>query len=99
MKKLPEEVVSQWPEVLNDVDVYAIPVEYLHCINVSFSDDTTWQIDIDDSVRSSEDLESQLDDLFFEYDDVITKIDFKLDVKKLKQDVTKRTASFMKKRK
>ena len=36
--KLPKQVVSEWPEIFGDVEVSAIPVQYLKSINVTFKD-------------------------------------------------------------
>lgn len=97
MNKLPDEVVEQWPEILSDITVSAIPVEYLHSVHLTFDDDKIWAIEISHS-DNVKDIEANLYDLFEDYNDVITKIDFKLDVDKIKTDVTRRTKHFMKKR-
>lgn len=49
--------------------------------------------------QDSDTLEKTLEDLFEQYEDVITNIDFRLNTKKLKQDITNRTKLFLKKRK
>ena len=46
-KKLPDSVISQWPEVLSDVDIDVVPLEYLRSIRVEFTDGKLWEIDID----------------------------------------------------
>lgn len=102
--KLPQDVVDRWPEVLNDVDVNVVPIEYLRQIEVSFEDDKTWIIDIDqekiaDNQDIIEELEESLEDLFDEYEDVIVGVNFVLDVEKVKRDITKRTRTFLKKKK
>lgn len=99
MNKLPEDIINHWPEVLSDINVYAIPVEYLDSVHVTFDDENTWAISFSENVGDSFDLESELHELFEEYNDVITKIDFRLDIEKVKKDVQKRTAYFLKKRK
>lgn len=102
--KLPQDVVDRWPEVLNDVDVNVVPIEYLRQIEVTFEDDKTWIIDIDqDKIADNQDiieeLEESLEDLFDEYEDVIVGVNFVLDVEKVKRDITKRTRTFLKKKK
>lgn len=102
--KLPQDIVDRWPEVLNDVDVDVIPIEYLKQIEVTFEDDKTWLIDIDNEALGSDEdvlleLEESLEDLFEEYEDEIVGVNFVLDVEKVKEDITSRTKSFLKKKK
>lgn len=99
--QLPPEVVEHWPEVFKDLDVHVIPLEYLHSVRVFFDDGKVWEIDIEKSREktSEENLEDTLDELFEQYDDVITNIDFRLDTKRLKEDIQARTKMFLKKRK
>lgn len=99
-KKLPDDVIKRWPEVFGDIDVNVIPLDYLASIRVTFEDDTQWDIDLaEKSKHTPEDLETMLADLFEEYDDSISGIDFRLDTDKVKRDITSRTHKFMKKRK
>jgi len=101
---LPPEVISHWPEVFKDVDVQVVPLEYLHSIRVFFVDGKIWDIDMAKTrelkqIKDSDTLEDTLEDLFEQYEDVITNIDFRLNTEKLKQDITNRTKLFLKKRK
>jgi len=99
--QLPPEVVEHWPEVFEDLDVQVIPLEYLHSIRVYFEDGKIWDIDIEKSKEKedSETLEDTLEALFDEYEDFIVNVDFRLNTVKLKEDITKRTKYFLKKRK
>lgn len=99
--QLPPEVVEHWPEVFKDLDIKVVPLEYLHSVRVFFQDGKVWEIDVQKSKqKTSEDqLEETLEDLFNEYDEVITNVDFRLDTQRLKADIQARTAHFMKKRK
>lgn len=98
---LPPEVIEHWPEVFEDLDVKVVPLEYLHSVRVFFSDGKIWDIDIAKSKEKAleNNLEDTLEELFKQYDDVITNVDFRLDTKRLKEDITKRTRTFLKKRK
>lgn len=99
-KKLPPEVIEHWPEVLNDVEIDVIPIEYLDSIKVQFSDGKIWDIDIKKTKRDEKvDVEDAIEDLFKEYADSIVNVEFKIDTKKVKADIKKRTTNFMKKRK
>jgi hypothetical protein len=100
-KGLPSEVVEHWPEVLADLDVQAIPLDYVSSVIVAFNDGKVWDIDLNKTKENSPDepLEDILEDLFKEYEDYITNIDFRLDTPRLKKDIQQRTRKFLKKRK
>ncbi len=99
-KKLPPGVVDTWPEVFSEINVDVVPIEYLHSINVKFKDGKIWEIDVKRSrEKKNVDIELALEELFEQYEDVIDSIDFRLDTEKVKYDIKKRTALFMKKRK
>lgn len=100
-KKLPDDVIDHWPEILKDVDIEVVPFEYLDSILVTFADGKVWDIDTQKAARSANgfDLNEALDEIFMEYEDVIVSVDFRLDVKKVKEDIQKRTSYFLKKRK
>jgi len=98
--KLSSDIIAHWPEVFKDVEVKAIPIEYLESINVTFSDGKIWMIDLKDPRKNSVDnLGEVIDELLDEYEDNIANIDFRVDVVKIKNDITRRTHIFMKKRK
>lgn len=97
-KKLPKDVIDHWPEVLKDVNIDVVPLEYLHSIRVSFVDGKVWDIDLRGK-KTSNDLENVINELLLDYEDAITGVDFRLDTIKLKKDITKRTNQFLKKRK
>ena len=95
-----EEVIAHWPEVLQDVDVQMVPIKYLHSIDIQFNDGTSWHVDINpDDEYELLDVEEHIDELFDEYNEVITKVDFRLNIEKVKKDIQKRTNKFLKKRK
>jgi|TARA_B110000977_G_scaffold197114_1_gene278896 hypothetical protein len=99
-KKLPAAVIDTWPEIFNDLSVDVVPIEYLHSVNVKFSDGKIWEIDVKKSLQKSNvNLETALEELFAHYEDSIDSINFRLDTEKVKYDIKKRTAQFMKKRK
>ena len=67
---------------------------------LQFGDGKIWDIDVGKSKLkdSPEAVEKSLSDLFAEYENAIKHIDFRLDTQKIKHDIQKRTASFLKKR-
>ena len=98
--KLPPDVIRHWPEVFNDVEIQSIPIEYLVSVRVEFHDGKMWEIELDKSKDAPKEvLEDSLSNFFEEYNDHIANIDFRLDTKKVINDVKSRTKTFMKKRK
>lgn len=96
-KKLPADVIKQWPDVLKDIDIDVVPVEYLESIRVTFNDGKVWDIDTKKNPEGTN-IESAMESLMEEYEDVIKSVDFRLDTARVKQDIKKRTAQFLKKR-
>lgn len=101
--KLPQEVISHWPEIFNDVEIKAVPIEYIHSVYVSFHDGKIWEIDMDkQKIQDGDDInkiESSLETFLEQYDDEILHVDFRLNTEKIVTDVKSRTKTFMKKRK
>jgi len=99
---LPKEVIDHWPEVLEDIDVKVVPIDYLHSIRVHFEDGKQWEIDVNKTKKqggSPLDIEETLEEMFTEYEDYIVNVDFRLDTDKIKEDIQKRTRYFLKKNK
>lgn len=91
---------DEWEEILDEIELTYLPIEYLKNIIVTFDDGTTWDIDIAASQKnqSSEAIETSLDELFETYDDTIETVDFRLDLEKVKKDLSKRVRRFLKKK-
>ena len=100
-KRLPKEVVAHWPEIFSDLHVESIPVEYLLSIKVTFKDGKNWEIRLKNNRQkmTNKELEKQITGLVKTYGDAIKNVDFRLDTNKVKADITKRTKTFLKKRK
>lgn len=97
-KKLPKDVIDHWPEILKDVDIEVVPLEYLHSVRIQFTDGKIWEIDTKKNPENIN-LEEAIEDLLEEYEDAIANVDFRLDTEKVKEDIQNRTRTFMKKRK
>ena len=97
LKKLPQDVIDLWPEVLNDVELEVLPIKYLLEVSIHFKSGKIWNVDLTDT--QNVEAEDSLNALFVQYESEIDHLDFKLDTNKIKTDITKRTASFMKKKK
>jgi hypothetical protein len=100
--KLPDEVIKHWPEIFSDVEIKAIPIEYIHSVYVHFNDGKIWEIDLDKQPKDSSpdvaSIENSLEVFLEHYNDEISHVDFRLNTSKVVQDVKSRTKSFMKKR-
>lgn len=97
-KKLPPDIVNHWPEIFDDVTIESVPIEYLHSVKITFEDGKVWEIDTSKNPKGVP-IDEALDALMEEYQDVIVNVDFRLDTEKVKEDITRRTKLFMKKRK
>ena len=96
--KLPAEVVEHWPEVFKDIEVEAVPIDYLDSIVVSFVDGEVWDIDLSKNPKDVS-VDEVLSEMLYEYEGSIANVDFRINTKKVKDDITKRTKYFLKKRK
>lgn len=87
----PGDLIKQWPEVFEDLYMSTIPVNYLDTIRLEFTNGRIWEIDIAESFyRDNAHLITEnIIDAFYEYQEEITKIDFKINVEKLKEDISK----------
>lgn len=99
--KLPDSVVEHWPEIFEDIEIKAVPVEYLKFVVIRFLDGETWEIDVREQTLENSDVtaEEMLEEFFESYDDSILSVEFQIDTMRIKKDVQSRTKSFMKKRK
>lgn len=103
--KLPPEVIEHWPEIFKDIEIKAVPVEYITAVVVRFDDGETWEIDLSpesldvEGVDVIDVIEDTLEAFFEEYDEYIESVDFRLNTQKIIEDITKRVGKFLKKRK
>jgi len=87
--KPPRHLVKEWPEVFEDLYMNTMPVSYIDFINLEFQDGRIWQIDIKQQLAEDEpdSVAERLMLTLTEYKDTIKKIDFKIDVERLKKDI------------
>lgn len=97
-RKVDTEDNSSWENILDEIDMDYLPIEYISNIVIRFKDGTTWDINIDDSRKkqSQEQIEESLDQLFEEYEPHIETLDFRLDLDRVKHDVSRRVYRFLK---
>lgn len=91
---------QEWEDILDEIELTFFPIEYLEKIIVRFDNGTVWDIDIalNRQNQDIEDIEDSLDKLFEEYDDSIEAVDFRLDLERVKRDLTKKVNRFLKKK-
>lgn len=100
-RPLNKTIIDQWPEIFGDVDLTAIPVPYLHSVMITFNDGRQWNVVLKPEERESNngDIPKSLSELFESYQDQIQNVDFRLDVEKIKEDITQSTRRFLKRKK
>lgn len=100
-RPLNNSIVDHWPEIFSEVDLSAIPIFYLHSVVISFKDGNKWEVVLkkEDKESLSDGIPKNLFELFQNYQEEIVNVDFRLDIEKIKRDVTKTTNKFLKRKK
>jgi hypothetical protein len=99
-KPVEKSLVDHWPEILEDINLSAIPIIYLDSIISTFEDGNVWNVSLSREDRqNSSDISRTLNDLFENYGPNIEHVDFRLDIEKIKKDVIKSTKKFLKRKK
>jgi len=95
--KPPRHLVQEWPEIFEDLYMNTMPVAYIDFITLEFADGRVWEIDVRDQLKESDSdtVADRLLDTFQEYKEDIKKIDFKLDIEKLKKDIATQTKNYL----
>ena len=87
--KPPRHLVKEWPEVFEDLYMNTMPVAYLDHVHLAFADGRVWEINITEELKLHDPdfIATKLLDTLKAYKDEVTKIDFKVDVERLKKDI------------
>ena len=95
--KVPTNLVNEWPEIFEDMWMSTMPLNYLHTLQIEFTNGRVWEINIKEQLAKveSEILSKKLLETFKEYQDSIKKIDFHLDVIRLKDDIASLTKDIL----
>ena len=95
--KPPKHLIKEWPEVFEDMYMNTMPVSYLNAIKLEFDNGRVWKIEVAEllAVSDADEVTEKLLETIHEYHDTITKIDFEVDVERLKQDITDETKKFL----
>jgi len=93
----PRYLVKEWPEVFEDLYMNTMPVAYLETVHLEFADGRVWKIDIKDQLaqEAPETIADRLLETLTEYKEEIKKIDFKVDIDRLKIDIEKSTKNIL----
>ena len=89
----PSHLIKEWPEVFEDMYMNTMPVAYLKSVRLEFNNGRIWEIDIQEQLSNATNdiVAEKLLDTFTEYKEEITKVDFTIDIQRLKQDITDKT--------
>ncbi len=87
--KPPRHLVKEWPEVFEDLYMNTMPVAYLEIVHLEFANGRVWQIDIKEQMKEldADEIANRLLETLHEYKDEIKKLDFKVDIERLKKDI------------
>ena len=87
--KPPRHLVKEWPEVFEDLYMNTMPVAYLDYVRIDFQDGRIWEINVTDqlSEKTADEIADALLNTMSEFKDEITKLDFKVNIQKLKKDI------------
>ena len=87
--KPPKHLVKEWPEIFEDLYMNTMPVAYLILLRLEFTDGRIWELNIQEQLVNAEpnDVADKLLSIFQEYRNDIKKIDFQMDIDRLKTDI------------
>lgn len=79
--------------MFEDLYMDTMPVAYVDIMILEFDDGRVWEINIKDQLKDTDpnDVAKKLLNTLSEYKDTIKKIDFKIDIEQLKNDIKNRT--------
>lgn len=82
-------MVKEWPEIFEDLYMNTMPVAYLILLRLEFTDGRIWELNIQEQLVNAEpnDVADKLLSIFQEYRNDIKKIDFQMDIDRLKTDI------------
>lgn len=89
----PRHLIKEWPEVFEDLYMDTMPVAYVDLMIIEFTDGRIWEIDIRDQLSKADPdtVAKKLLETLSEYKDTIKKLDFKINIEQLKNDIKNRT--------
>ena len=87
--KPPRHLVQEWPEVFVDLYMNTMPVAYLILLRLEFTNGRIWEINVQEQLADAkpDEIAEKLLGIFQEYRKDIKKIDFQMDIERLKNDI------------
>jgi hypothetical protein len=91
--KLPRHLIKKWPEALEGLEMNTMPLAYLDLIKLEFTDGRIWHISINDLLKehAADDVVDHLLNIIEGNEGEIKKIDFDIDINRLKSDISSQT--------
>ena len=82
-------MVQEWPEVFEDLYMNTMPVAYLILLRLEFTNGRIWEINVQEQLADAkpDEIAEKLLGIFQEYRKDIKKIDFQMDIERLKNDI------------
>jgi hypothetical protein len=94
--KSPTHLVAAWPEVFEDLYINTLPIAYIELIKLNFNDGRQWEIDLRSNPNSDFELiEKMVIESFRDYENEISKLEFRIDILKLKTDVKNQSKNIL----
>ena len=89
--------MKEWPEVFEDLYMNTMPIAYLEYVHLEFANGRVWQIDIKTQLEEQDanTVATRLLDTMSEYRADIVKLDFKVDIERLKKDIGDSTKNIL----
>ena len=99
-KPLNQNIIDQWPEIFSDVNLSTVPILYLDSVVITFKDGNQWEVKLKKEDKENVDggIPKTLQELFENYEQSIQFVDFRLDIEKIKKDITKTTKKYLKRK-
>jgi hypothetical protein len=93
----PNHLVKEWPEIFEDMYMNTMPVAYVKSLRLEFQSGRVWEINVVEQLEdlSSDVLTDRIIETFNEYRNEITRVDFSIDVDKLKEDIINQTKDLL----
>jgi hypothetical protein len=95
--KSPDKLVKEWPEVFDDLYMNTMPIAYVENLRLEFNSGRLWEINVKEQLNdfSSDIVIEKILNTFNEYQNEIIKVDFSIDIEKLKSDIKDQSKNFL----
>ena len=100
-RSFPVEMIDAWPEIFDEIEMNVVPLNYVHFVEITFIDKKIWKVDLKGSMKNKnpDSIKQNINGIITQYEDSIQNIDFKLDIDRIKRDISRLTKRFLKNKK